>query len=47
MLIIVTLKDGKQLEWQYGLHTAIDKMVEAIKENCDWATIVVHIARAS
>lgn len=45
MTIIVTLKDGTILTWDYGLHKAIDQMVEAIKENWDWITIVVHIAK--
>lgn len=33
------------LEWDYGLHKAIDQIVAALKENCDWVTIVVHIAK--
>lgn len=45
MTIVVTLKDGTILKFDYGLHAAIDQIVAAIKENCAWATIVVHIAR--
>lgn len=43
MKIIVTLRNGTLIEWDLGLHKAIDQMVAAIKENCDWVAIVIHI----
>lgn len=44
MQIIVNLLDGTELHFTFGAANAIDKMVEALKENCDdWTSMVITI----
>jgi hypothetical protein len=46
MLIVVTLKDGTQIPFNFKLHCAIDQMVAALKENvADWIKIEISITR--
>jgi hypothetical protein len=46
MLITLTLKDGTTLEWRFAKHSAIDKMVEALKENApEWFEIMITIEK--
>lgn len=47
MLVTLTLEDGSRLVWQLKSHSAIDKLVSALKENePSWKDIVIQITKS-